>query len=80
MGDQRNVAQGGLASSIGTPLNLVDNKTANVHHPARKDGINNVGSTLCEIETWEHGEMLACTKDNQNLARGWREPHLMVPL
>jgi len=49
MGDERGMAKSGLASSIGTPVDLIGNILSHIHHPTCQDGVHNGGASLCEI-------------------------------
>jgi len=39
MGDERGMAKSGLASGVGTPVDLICNKLPYIHHPTCQDGV-----------------------------------------
>jgi len=49
MDDERGMAKSGLASSIGTPVDLVGNILPYIHHLTCQDGVQNGGASLRKI-------------------------------
>jgi len=50
MGDERGMAKSGLASGVGTPMDLIGNILSYIHHPTCQDGVQNGGAFLREIK------------------------------
>jgi len=62
MGDERGMAKSGLASSVGTSVDLIGNILPYIHHSICQDGVHNGGASLREIRHNGAWKMLACTK------------------